>query len=87
MPKMSVVVENYTLATYELSPKTQRWYAEKLDAFAQWCDDQGIGIADLTPDHYRRYIALLRTRTNRTGQPLSSYTLHGYAQVIKSFIR
>jgi site-specific recombinase XerD len=86
MPKLSVVVENYCLATYELSPRTQRWYAEKLEDFAAWCEAQGVGLEHLTPDHYRRYIALLRTRKNRYGKPLSSYTLHGYAQVIKGFL-
>jgi hypothetical protein len=49
MPKLSTVVDNYCMAVYELSPRTQRWYADKLTEFAQWCDGQGVDLEHLTP--------------------------------------
>jgi site-specific recombinase XerD len=80
-------LEDYRYAKLDLSPKTQRWYVEKLTLFERWCREQGItDPARLSPQDFRRFMAELRGTLNRYGKPLSTYTLRGYAQVIKGFL-
>jgi site-specific recombinase XerD len=86
--RLSVALDEYRFATLDLSPKTQRWYGDKLTAFQTWAEENGTSeLEDVTPALVRRYLAYLRgTSSQRTGKPLSSYTTHGYAQVIKGFL-
>jgi site-specific recombinase XerD len=89
-------IEDYEYGVLALSPRTRRWYVEKLRDWAKWLREQGEGgkgrgaegtdLATLTPADIRRYMGSLRERKNRYGQPLSSYTLRGYAQVVKGFL-
>ncbi len=80
-------VEDYRYSILSLSPKTQGWYVQKLDLFATWCEEEGITLETLRAAHIRRFIDGLRKKVNpQTGKPLTSYTLHGYAQVIKGFL-
>jgi integrase/recombinase XerD len=81
-------LDEYQYATLDHSPMTRRWYVQKLEAFAQWCHAQQLDDLDsVKPIEVRRFIGELRERdSQRTGRPLSSYTLHGYAQVIKGFL-
>lgn len=82
------VVNEYRYAILDLAPKTQRWYLERLEPFAKWCRDQGItDIVDLKALHIRRYMAEIREQPNqRTGKPLSTYTIKGNVQVVKGFL-
>jgi site-specific recombinase XerD len=79
-------LEDYRYAVLDLSPRTQRWYVEKLGVFERWCLKEGVELERLTPADYRRFIAELRGTINRYGNPISTYTLRGYAQVIKGFL-
>lgn len=85
--QVSQAVEDYRYAILSLSPKTQRWYKEKLGVFAAWCDTEQIQLERVRVADVRRFIDVLRRNpSSRTGKALSSYTLHGYAQVVKGFL-
>lgn len=77
--------EDYRLAIAQHSHQTQRWYVQKLDAFFKYCEANRLDdIDDVRAADVRRFLAQL-TEQSPSGRPLSSYTLHGYAQVIKGF--
>jgi site-specific recombinase XerD len=80
---MRDALDDYLLeCSIKLSPQTMRWYREKLGVFVTALEDQPI-----TPARVNSFLRRLQTTpSTRTGQPLSSYTLHGYAQVVKSFV-
>ena len=81
-------IEAYSYAVLSLSPKTQVWYLQKLQVFGTWCREQSITLDDLRPAHLRQFAEYLKTRINpKTGKPISTYTQHGYFQVIKTFIK
>jgi site-specific recombinase XerD len=80
-------VEDYKYAITGHTPRTQGWYVQKLDHFSAWCQEQCVELEELKPVHLRRYLDHLRsTPSARTGKPLSTYTIHGSAQVIKGFL-
>lgn len=84
---VSQAVDDYRYSILDLSAKTQRWYVQKLSLFAAWCDGQGIALERLKASDVRKYLDTLRsTPSGKTGKLLSSYTLHGYVQVIKGFL-
>src|SRR3972149_772826 len=75
------------------SPKTIDWYRHKLRYFADWLARGDIGhVEDLEPGHIKGFLLYLgqldraiggKRRLNN-GRP-SSLTVHGYAQVLKTF--
>lgn len=81
-------LNEYRFSILQLSPKTQGWYLQKLGVFVDWCAQQNKNtLEQLTAGDLRRFLAEARTRNNpQTGAALSSYTIHGYAQVIKGFL-
>jgi integrase/recombinase XerD len=80
-------IEAYTFSVLELSPKTQQWYTQKLQVFADWCVENNLSLDELKAIHLRKFIDSLKTRISpKTKKPISTYTTHGYAQVIKSFL-
>lgn len=80
-------VNEYQFAILKHSEKTQGWYMQKLEVFADWCQEQGLSINEVKVAHVRRFIDEVSKRINpRTKKVLSSYTVHGYAQVIKGFL-
>lgn len=84
--QVSQAVEEYSYAILDLSPHTQRWYVEKLEVFVEWCEEQHILLENIRVADIRAFIEAVRKRTNpHTGRPLSTYTVHGYAQVVKGF--
>lgn len=86
--ELSQALDEYRYAILQLSPTTQAWYLQKLSVFLAWCATQNKNTLDqLTAGDLRRFLADARNRHNRqTGAPISSYTLHGYMQVIKGFL-
>ena len=81
-------IESYSYTVLSLSPETQKWYLQKLEVFAAWCEAQSITLETLKPIHLRQFAEYLKSRINpQTGKPLSTYTQHGYFQVIKTFIK
>jgi integrase/recombinase XerD len=85
--QVSQAVDEYRYAILRLAPKTQQWYLEKLSVFADWCEQEQIPLENLKAAHIRRFIDELRTRINpQTHKPISSYTRHGYAQTLKTFL-
>lgn len=81
-------IEEYKYAVLKLSPQTQKWYLARLERFALWCDTQGLALDKVKALHTRKYLEELRQTPNqRTGKPLSSYTLHGHARVLRLFLK
>lgn len=55
--------------------------------FTAWCEGQGLTLEALRQVHVRRFLDDAATRNNPyTGASISTYTLHGYAQVLKGFL-
>src|SRR5579884_394958 len=82
-------VEDYLEECKTLSPDTLHWYTHRLVVFSSWCQDNGIGLSDVTNRTLVKFQThLLETCTPRKpGQKqVSSYTVHGYIQVIKGFL-
>src|SRR6266705_4282361 len=82
---ISEAIDAYSYAVLSLSPKTQEWYLQKLHIFAEWCDD--ITLETLKPLHLQKFAEYLKTRTNKKSIPISTYTIHGYMQVIRTFLK
>ncbi len=76
------------------SPRTVRWYDDKLRTFLAWRGD--VALAALQTSDVRRFVAYLqeehqphatRTRNRRRNRPerLAPQTVKGYVQVVKGF--
>lgn len=77
--------EDYRLATAQHSWGTQRWSVQKLGVFLAYCTENGLDdLEDVKAADVRRFLAKL-AEESPSGRTLSSYTLHGYAQVVKGF--
>ena len=71
-------VEEYQYAILKHSDKTQEWYIQKLEVFAEWCASQDLNIEQIRATHIRRFIDDISKRINpRTGKQLSTYTTYG----------
>lgn len=76
------------LYAHEYAEKSVRWYQQMLGVFASFCDDQGITeLAEVSPPLVRRFFDTIRARTDpRTGQPITSQTVHGYARAVRALL-
>ena len=79
-------LEDYRYAILHLSPRSQKEYVGKLNVFAAWCEEQGVGVGDIKQAVIRRFVAHLRGHVNRLGTPIASVTIHGYMRVLKAFL-
>ena len=80
-------IEEYRYAILQHSETTQVWYHSRLNAFAAWCEGQHLSLEQIKPQTIGRYIDhLQRTPSKRTDRPLSSYTVHGHARTIRTFL-
>ncbi len=87
MTTLRDAVEEYRFVTTNKENKTRRWYFQKLDVFVRWCEGQNIALDSLRISDIGKFLEQLKdTPSEKTGKLLSSYTLHGYAQVIKTFL-
>jgi site-specific recombinase XerD len=70
------------------TPKTLRWYRERLGAFTHWCDGQQVTtLEQLSAPLIRRYIDYLQTRPSlKSGRPLDSFTIHGHVRAIRTLL-
>lgn len=87
---MDDAIDTYLLdCSARLSPQTLRWYTEKLWAFAAWAkQEEATDLASIRQPTINRYLLhLQRQPSERTGKPLTNHTLHGYIQVVTSFLR
>jgi site-specific recombinase XerD len=85
--RLTDTLDAYFLAK-DLTPSSIRWYESKLRQFVAWCSEQSIpNVEGLSAPILRQYIAYLRaTSSARSGQPISSHTLHGSVRVVKAFL-
>lgn len=95
-------IEQYQIAILVHSQQTQTWYMSRLRQFIAWCEDTSqhidkehtegrvLSLEDITVSELGKYIHYLSTRLNvsngKTGKPLSSYTVHGHARIIRTFL-
>src|SRR5258706_13552676 len=78
--------EDYMLACAQHSPKTVRWYNEKLGTFLRYCEANGLtDLEDIRAADVRRFLVDLDTHSP-SGRALSTYTKHGFVQVIKGLL-
>jgi hypothetical protein len=85
---MHRALNDYLYDSLDLSPPTQRWHRQKLTLFADWCEGHGIDERSLKTVDVARFLDERRHTTDpRSGQPLSTQTVRGYAQLIRSFMR
>ena len=84
---VSVAVEEYKFALRRLSVASQTWYSTRLDQFAAWCASRGLTLEKVKATETRKYIEYLKTIPNqRTGNPVSTHTIHAHARVIRAFL-
>lgn len=76
------------LYTHEYAEKSQRWYSSMLGTFATYCSAQGItDMGDVSAPLVRRFFDTVRERRDpRTGQPVTSQTVHGYARAVRALL-
>lgn len=80
-------IEEYHYAILQHSEQTQVWYQSRLNAFACWCEGQQLSLEQVKPHTIGRYIDYLQhTPSARTGKLRSSYTVHGHARTIRTFL-
>lgn len=86
--RLTTASTDYEYAILDHSAQTQQWCNQKLSVFVDWCAEHDITTLEaLTQRHLRAFLAGLHERVNwQTGKPISSYTIHGYAQVLKGFL-
>lgn len=79
-------IADYLEECKPLQPKTHVWYSQKLSVFSAWCVAEHVELEDINNRSVTRFQEhLLTTRSPRKNATLSSYTVHGYIQVIKGF--
>lgn len=85
--RLHAAVDAYFLAK-DLTPTAQRWYHQKLSTFLGWCCQHGVeDIEALNAPLVRQFVADMRmTPSPRSGQLMTSNTLHGYARGVKGFL-
>src|SRR5690242_19212775 len=85
--QVSQAVDEYRYSVLGLSQKYQTWTIQKLEIFAAWCQTQQLELEDIRPKQFQQFLHEIRTTpSEKTGKLLSSYTVHGYAQVVKVFL-
>lgn len=90
----SVNAYRFACEAENVSNGTLRWYRQKLAAFVDWCSVHtceahpcpAADVNDLDAHHVREYAVHVKGNRNRYGQPISTYTTHGYIQVIKGWL-
>lgn len=76
----------YEYAIMELSEQTQIRYRARVGRFARWCSTKRLYLKTLTPAIIAGYLQELRKPSERTGDPLSTYTLDGHMRDIRAFL-
>jgi integrase/recombinase XerD len=84
---VQAAIEEYRYAILQLSEQTQTWYMARLVRFASWCAEQEIGFQQLKPTTIAKYLhGLSSNKSTKTGKLLSTYTVHGHARTIRTFL-
>jgi integrase/recombinase XerD len=79
-------ISDYIQECRTLQPKTLQWYEQKLAVFSAWCEANDITLKDINNRTVTKFQEhLTHTRSPRKNATLSSYTVHGYVQVVKGF--
>jgi site-specific recombinase XerD len=88
MTTIREAVDEYRFSILEHSQATQEWTTRRLTRFVEWCELQSLEeLEQVRPIEVRKYVEYLKSRPNEhNGKPLSSYTVHGHARVIRTFL-
>lgn len=85
--KVREAVEEYSYAVKDLGVRTQSLYTQRLSVFVGWCEEHELELEDIKISHIRRFTQSIKGRVApKTSTPISTYTVHGYVQVVKSFL-
>lgn len=95
-------IEDYRYAILQHSDATQQWYLSRLNIFVNWCEDTQLHkdkehtdgrileLEHITAIELRKYIhhlSITPSKANgKEGQLLSSYTVHGHARTLRTFL-
>ncbi|HZC04850.1 MAG TPA: tyrosine-type recombinase/integrase [Ktedonobacterales bacterium] len=76
------------LYAHEYAAKSLIWYQQMLGVFTSFCDVEQIAdIGEVSAPLVRRFFDTVRARTDpRTGQPISSQSVHGYARAVRALL-
>jgi len=83
------VVQDYLAAKKSLNPLTHLGYSQKLAVFCDWCEIEQLSLKTLRArnvDAFLEYLLANRVARKTNRQHISSYTLQGYARVVKGFL-
>ena len=80
-------IEDYSFVILRHAPRTQSWYLSTLNEFPECCEQENPTLGEIKQKDIRLFLESVRKRTNpHTGEPLSSYTVHGYSRTVNSFL-
>jgi len=80
-------IEIYQYVISGLSEHTQLSYLDKLKVFEQFCSDNNIDLAGITPKVFKQFITFVSERISpRTGEQIRGHTISSYGRVIKVFL-
>ena len=81
-------VTEYEYTLLHLSPRTIEFNRPKARLFATWLAEHGVETLDgVTASHTRRFLDEIQTTPSaRTGKLLASQTVHGFFEVVRSFL-
>jgi integrase/recombinase XerD len=79
-------LEEFMAYKYTLSPKTKKWYRQKLGVFAAWCDQHHHSLESLRPTHANLFLQSLMENPTPAGTRRSIQTVRGYAETITVFL-
>jgi site-specific recombinase XerD len=76
------------LYAHDYAQKTQQWYGGMLSVFADFCTRRQVtDVGDISAPLVRQFFDEVRQRTDpRTGQPVTSQTVHGYARAVRALL-
>jgi len=85
--QVKTATEEYRYAILQLSEETQIWYMARLKRFAEWCERHSISLEEIRPTTVATYLNdLAKIPSQETGKLLSTYTVHGHARTIRTFL-
>jgi site-specific recombinase XerD len=76
------------LYSRDLAPASLRYYTGALTPFVDFLALHNVDdVAHIEPSTVREFLDTCKSRQNRNGNAVSSYTVHAYARAIRAFLR
>src|SRR5574340_60030 len=75
------------ILSYDYTASTRDWYESRLHLFFTWAKEHGVTeLQAITAPLVRRYLDERKGEPGKHGMLRSSYTLHGDARAVKTFL-